>query len=400
MRLNRSRDNFLRLRAAHTEFTVRSALSVVPSGQFQTFLITKFNVYDTKARAEVAYRFGLQSEKDFEDWFLSRIDLFLEVTAPSVQAMTQPPEVWLLMVDEAMPGFAEQLQKKVAHIPYARLCPIPRPVQPRTSCYYSNAALSAHIAKLLRKDAHYVMTILLDNDDCLHRDYIKNALLYAGLLGEEELKSAHVINFPHGLRWDRDFVSAMTLYSNPYLAFVEPAQWYKSAPNRHLTGYQRRHGVMNQCGLLHDYPLEEPMWLRLYHDTNWLRPEFGADGPQPLQNIEAMLEKFGLKHLAPPKPSYPYVLAAKQLRRGGDVKESTTMLRKAQELSPDWATLTQEEASLLESARDFPAAIDACRRWVALAKEHPYVLYQAGLACLRMGEERDGQGMLEKAFAE
>jgi tetratricopeptide (TPR) repeat protein len=400
MRLNCSTDNPLRLRATQTEFNLRPPLALLPPHQFQTFLVTYMNVYDTDGRAAVGDRFGLQSEKDFEQWFLSRVDRFLETTATSVQAMNQPPETWLLLVDEGMPEYAEELRRRVSHVPYAVLCPIPRPTTPRTaSIYYSNAPLSLEIAKRIRSDARYVMTILLDNDDCLHRDYIKQALFYAGLLNTKELESAHIINFPHGLKWTRDFIYPMTLYSNPYLAFVEPAEWYQSAPHRHLTGCQRMHGSLNQCGILHDFPLEEPMWLRQYHEKNWLKPDFTTLSQHPLENIKPLLGYFGLQHLAPPQPSHSYVLAAKHLAQSGNAEDAFLLLNKAQQLAPDWAPPAYEEAQLWKAKNNNSSAIEACRRWTALSGEHPHSTYQSGLICLQLGEMSHGRTFLEKAFA-
>jgi tetratricopeptide (TPR) repeat protein len=361
-------------------------------------LITKLNVYDTLARAAVGYRFGLQSEEDYERWFRMRMNVFLETTLQSVQAMNPPPEIWMLLVDEAMPAFTEELQRKVSHIPFVAVCTIPRPATPRTSSYYSTAPLSKHIAERLRSDAQYVMTVLLDDDDCLHREYLRHATFYAGLLEPEELQSAQIINFPNGLRWTRDYVYPMTLYSNPYLAFVEPREWYRNAPDRHLTAYQRIHGDLNQSGILHDIPLEAPMWLRQYHERNWLKPEFGAGPQHPLGAIKPLLATFGLEHLAPSEPSYSYVLGAKHLAAGGGVDDALALLDKARQSAPDWAVLAYEEARLWMEKRDFPRVLDACNRWTALSGDHPFSTYQAGLMCLQAGEASLGRSFLEKAF--
>src|SRR5262249_55188091 len=158
------------LRGTQTDFVLRRPQTLIPSSAFQTFLFTAMNIYDSRGRIVVGARYGLRSEKDFEAWFTARIDLFMETTVKAVRSMSVLPEVWMIFIDEEMRDFAAQMERRIAHLPHAVLCPVPRS-DPKHSGYYScRTPLAEHVAKRLRGDARYVMTMMLDNDDCLHRD--------------------------------------------------------------------------------------------------------------------------------------------------------------------------------------------------------------------------------------
>ena len=117
-------------------------------------------------------RFNIECDKDIAfhgndpEYLAQRFALFDRYCLPSVAAQTSRDFTWLVLFHPQTP---EPFRTQIAH--YQELYPFFRPVY--TDVKEDINVLVAEIGVQYAGDAEWLLTTRLDNDDMLHRDYVK-----------------------------------------------------------------------------------------------------------------------------------------------------------------------------------------------------------------------------------
>ncbi|UMY65467.1 MULTISPECIES: glycosyltransferase [unclassified Flavobacterium] len=128
------------------------------AAQFDHFLITRFNLRNPK------WELTKNRETLLTDqWMTERLALFANFCLPSVAAQSNKDFRWLLFFDDTTaPAFRQQMAEMTAPHPFIEIHYIA-----------GMAAFYDSIAQLVgRSEKPYLITSRLDNDDCIHRDFI------------------------------------------------------------------------------------------------------------------------------------------------------------------------------------------------------------------------------------
>lgn len=129
---------------------------------FSHFLITRFNLRNPKWDATKNNESLLT-----DDWMADRMELFGNYCFPSVAAQTNRDFTWLMCLDTTTsPAFKAQMETFAARMPNLKLLY----VDGMTAFY---PAVQAYVREAAAGKP-YLITSRIDNDDCLHRDFIAN----------------------------------------------------------------------------------------------------------------------------------------------------------------------------------------------------------------------------------
>ncbi|MFI3320681.1 MAG: glycosyltransferase [Rikenellaceae bacterium] len=129
---------------------------------YKHYLITRFNI--------IQEGFNIPADKDrkivhSESWLSRRFELFETYTIPSIENQTCDDFTWLVLFDTNTPAKYKELIDS-----YRQKLPLFTPL-------YLDAFvnLNEHVSDYIRKTStkEYVITSRIDNDDMIHRDYIK-----------------------------------------------------------------------------------------------------------------------------------------------------------------------------------------------------------------------------------
>lgn len=168
-------------------------------------ILTRFNlkIYD-------------QSRFDPSEWMEKRWGLFRRFTAPSIANQQNKNFRWFVFFDDRTPG-PDQVRAIGEELGFTPLfCPPPREHSFDTAVLAFKSYLHDNIAR-----ADVLITTRLDNDDALHRLFIKD--IQQRVIKQYTGRTC-AINLQHGLRLDLETSMAVSVFklSNPFISLVEP----------------------------------------------------------------------------------------------------------------------------------------------------------------------------------
>lgn len=131
---------------------------------FKHYLLTRFNIKN-HSLAEYA-RLQRGTIVQTEEWLNKRFELFEKFCFPSVNQQTTKNFTWLVFFDKNTPD-KYKLQIKN----YSKICPMFHAIFVETGV--SEVEIAVNYIKS-NTDAQTIITTNLDNDDMIHKDYIKN----------------------------------------------------------------------------------------------------------------------------------------------------------------------------------------------------------------------------------
>lgn len=227
---------------------------------FQHFLITRFNL-------PLAQDERTQEEKD--TWLRHRLDLFERFTFPSVQAQTNKKFQWLVYFDSATSTpLLQRFQRLVEGEAYITLILLNS---------YQEFRQDAGKHVLDRSNGQrYVVTTRLDNDDCLHQEYIEE--IQKNIVESER----SFLNFPMGYCWNcstpDQLVTRYNYYRGPFLTLIEAIKKDDTFVPKTVSFYDHWH-----------VPDEHPVhqittfraWIQLIHGENIANQMRGNPVPNP-----------------------------------------------------------------------------------------------------------------------
>jgi hypothetical protein len=246
----------------------------------QTFVQTKFNV-----RIRLSERVP-----DWTAWCDQRAQLFLDVTLPSMLGQTDEGFEWLIYFDPVRTDPVERVLSELrAHPHIHALFYDGRGKTPWHLMGRARMGVAARVTEATR----FVITIKLDSDDGLHREYISSIGALASQLTDEEIGNGIALNFTNGaLLFDGQFF-AFAYPHSPYLALVEPV-------GEPLTAMTIQHHKVHTRMPVRQLSHPEPMWLQVIHGSNaFNRPRIGM---RSLAEPERVAGMFSLGHVPRVQP--------------------------------------------------------------------------------------------------
>lgn len=171
---------------------------------FKHVMITRYFTRHSSNPSDFEARLG-----DVSAWLEDRLLLFKKYCLPSVIAQSVQNFTWLLYFDETTPK--DHLQK-VREL----LAPYPN-FKIHLSRLLSTEDHAADVRAEMDSETQWVLTSRLDNDDGLHREFIKN------LQAQLQFEKREFLNFPSGIIYYRDHTYLFRHRSNAFVSYFEPA---------------------------------------------------------------------------------------------------------------------------------------------------------------------------------
>ncbi len=198
-----------------------------------------------------------------------RLDLFERWTVPSMRRQSCPPDEWLVLADAGThPDDLARLERVLVGLP-ARVLLLP--------CSFEPAEYRELMGRELSDGRPWLLTVRLDSDDVIGRDYLQ------GLVAAAAPTGTHFLNAEHGYRLAGRRLCRDHEPSNAFMGLLEPGG--VAAP---LTAYCSSHMRAAEVAPVVQVPMP-PSWLVVIHDDNMSSRSRG--GRAPLRELRS---QFGL----------------------------------------------------------------------------------------------------------
>lgn len=248
---------------------------------FQHFILTRFNLrkkgwQKTKSHTQVLT----------DTWMENRLNLFEKFCYASVKAQSNQKFEWLVFFDTTTPA---KFRQRIAAL--AQAFSIFKPIYADGMDDFLPAITREINARL---HMPYLITSRLDNDDCLHQDYVMEvqAQFY-----QQDFMAI-------------DFVDGFTLQVSPHVRFAKHAHVHnpflsliEKSDNFKTIWLDERHGYWSNVRQVKPIR-KKPMWMSVIHMENKVNKYRGFDEvdlnliryfnlhQDTLQNIECNIEPF------------------------------------------------------------------------------------------------------------
>ena len=248
------------------------------------FLLTRFNL--RLWWKEDKHRQAIQTE----EWLEERFRLFDSYTWPSVRCQTNQDFKWICLFDEETP---EKWKARIRQYQEAWTGFIPVFCDKAKTRYFREGF--AHLAyKYADKDDPKLLTTYLDNDDCLHHDFVEDIQQRT-----KKIPIKSVISYKYGLQYYEEMNLAVRIPypNNHFLSYVEPL----AKDCKTIWGFWH-FSIFKYKNLnveLVKMP-EKPMWIEVIHGGN-----IDNDVKMTLHHYPILcpdgLHDYGLAHQLQPK---------------------------------------------------------------------------------------------------
>lgn len=214
------------------------------------FILTRFNL---KNSAWGNNDHGIPKALS-EEWLNNRIELFKNYCLPSIENQTSKNFIWFLILDIDTPEFFKQTIEKLTKVD------INVRIIFSDGFKYLIPTLLTEINNCIDKSDNYIITTRLDNDDIVHKDFIKTI---------QELykpKSKMIIDLKAGyqLILEKPFeIRSMKYNFNPFISLVESTTDFKTVLNK-------EHLLWKDDTSEHIKYSKKGLWIQLIHDQNQL----------------------------------------------------------------------------------------------------------------------------------
>lgn len=213
------------------------------------FIITRFNLKKTDWKTDSSSAFVLD-----ENWLKERIELFLDFCLPSVVNQTSDSFKWLIFFEKDSREQLGRLPKQLKAWDFIE------PIFVKGYEEFQNR-LPSLILDRIGQTSQEIITTRLDNDDALHKDFVKNIKEILSLEAPDS-----VLHFPYGfcLQLGKKNKLALQYYPlNQFLSLKEkvgqgkpPITVYANEHNRWAENFRVLSGG------------NDPRWLQIIHERN------------------------------------------------------------------------------------------------------------------------------------
>jgi hypothetical protein len=200
-------------------------------------LLTRFNV-----RFSTAFDPRVLSP----EWLGPRMQLFRQITVPSVASQSCLPDTWLVFFDKGTPeATRDEFRQLAARLPllHAEYCG-----------EFGPKLCVERVRRIMAPTADWLLTTRLDNDDALNRRFIETVQSLARPGVREFINPTHGLISANGrLYRERD-------YSNPFITLSEPAADC-------CTVWIDKHDQLARHGPVRQFALPDA-WIQVVHGGN------------------------------------------------------------------------------------------------------------------------------------
>jgi len=258
--------------------------------------MTRFNVGLYPKQMEQAYsdKLGRVPAEDPDRWMKNRFELFERFCVPSVRNQSVKDFIWLVVFDAKTPQrYLDRADR------LGRGCHL----VPLRAERGHRRTLRLYAAHSLKPDTEYLITSRIDNDDAIHRDFMKTVqdclrsdapkkprgfvrLLHRWLPDKTRMGDSHykrmlqrstpnegriAINFMLGFSFDGDRLALFSNERNSFISLLERTDLVGGI----LTTWATEHKRIGQIATVREIATK-PLWVRVIHDEN-LRNEFEGE---------------------------------------------------------------------------------------------------------------------------
>lgn len=218
---------------------------------FQHYIVTRFNLRSKDSS-------GVLKVGVSEEWMEERFKLFLNFCFPSVVNQSNKNFKWFVLFDVGTSGKNKKLIEELAS-GYDMFVPV------YIDCD-ENIASSVRAEIKSRLTCDYIITSRLDNDDCIHQDYVANV--------QKEFNDQKylALNFINGVTLElseKPRLGCRVHANNPFISLIEYAK------NNIDTVCCKRHGAWGKIRSLRQVNNPIPLWLSVNHERNLMNRYIG-----------------------------------------------------------------------------------------------------------------------------
>jgi hypothetical protein len=235
-------------------------MSAHPATNFAHFIITQFNLRNFPRSSNAAY-------DDWVAWTRARIGLFEAYCLPSVLQQRNRNFRWLLFFDQETPAEFMPFIEKWGRNELVEIC-----YSNGTDDFY--ASYIDEIKFRMPTDCSWLITSRIDNDDCIHQDYVDRVQQYA------RFRHRYMVSLASGYTLDlnKKRLSHYFYPSSPFISLVE------STSERLMGVHCKGHSEWNQLRLwvyrelrtalfaekqrMTSFVLDKPLWIQVIHGKN------------------------------------------------------------------------------------------------------------------------------------
>lgn len=223
------------------------------------FLLTRFNItlwqHDKKGNVI-----------DRSKWLEERLQLFETYCLPSVAGQNCKDFVWFLLLDESTP---ETYRDRI--LSYKDICPNIRLVSVKSGYGFRfvevfQGVVSEYLEKFRGDVDELCLTTYLDNDDCLHREYVQDVQNFVRQNSLNHIED-YFLAYDYGLQYYTDLkvVTRISYPNNHFMTLVERVGDIKTC-----YGYGSHFMLEseNVAQVKHIKTLDKPMWIEVIHGNN------------------------------------------------------------------------------------------------------------------------------------
>ena len=172
-------------------------------------------------------------------WLETRVDRLVKFTIPSLTSQSDLNFKWLVGVDSSIPQ--DIIARLKSALPFFAVIVT---TSPRTT-------FNAAVSDCLRKEGHSQVTVRLDSDDAIGREFIASVKKIC-------TQDGFVYNFPSGLGFfeENGIAVRKIIRASPFIAT-------RGKPDSHILTFGLHSGVGDKAPLK-EIPTVRPMWLKVY----------------------------------------------------------------------------------------------------------------------------------------
>lgn len=225
-------------------------------------IITRFNL-SIKYNGSIGNVDGIDTCRD-ENYLSNRFEIFEKYTFPSVIAQSCREFKWIVMFHQETPERFKEKLKELEEKGRGIFVPL---YMTEEECAKASVILNAYLKKQAEdRGETIVVTTRMDNDDAIHRDYVKE--IQKSVLENGKKQNSYYINFNNGLQWipSKGFLRKFYYPNNHFLSLVTPIENLRNA-------LEFSHGFIDREYKQCQGKSTEPMWIEMIHTSNYMNSE-------------------------------------------------------------------------------------------------------------------------------
>lgn len=220
---------------------------------FCHYLITRFNL-----RVSQWTTTKNNEELLSETWMEHRLYLFENFCFPSVAAQTNTNFIWLIYIDtNTSDNYKQRLEKLVASCSFVQLIMVD-----------GMSSFMSHLTTLISQTCHqpYLITSRVDNDDCLHKEYISEIqkVFNVQSFSIVDITKVYTLQIEPDVRLGKKVQSF-----NPFVSLIEKNENSKTIFTDSHTSWKEENSIIRI-----NY---KRLWMAVIHDKNKINRFDGYD---------------------------------------------------------------------------------------------------------------------------